>query len=127
MKPKWVCVCGSRSITNRKAVQDKIATLAFWLDPIIIVTGACDRGPDRFAEEWAENNRIVIKRFHAEWDTLGKKAGPIRNREMAEAVVAENGYLVAFWDGYSTGTANMIDEFRNAGGKESHLRIIRSI
>jgi hypothetical protein len=124
-EPKWVCVCGSRSITNRAAVKAKIAALTYWLDPIIIVTGACPKGPDRFAEEWAESNRIVIKRFHAEWDTHGRAAGPIRNEEMAMEVAARNGYLLAFRDGVSSGTADMIDAFRKAGGKETHLRIVR--
>lgn len=124
-KYKWVCVCGSRSITNKKAVKDKIGAITFWLDIIIIVSGGCPKGPDRFAEEWASENRYTLKIFHADWQRHGRRAGPIRNKEMAEAVVAEDGYLIAFWDGISTGTTDMIAAFRAAGGQESHLRIVR--
>lgn len=44
----------------------------------------------------------------------GKAAGPIRNAQMAKyASEGAKGILVAFWDGKSKGTKNMIQEARN--------------
>lgn len=41
----------------------------------------------------------------ARWDLHGKAAGPIRNKQMAEAGAD---LCLAFWDGRSKGTSNMI-------------------
>ena len=41
----------------------------------------------------------------ANWDTFGKRAGYIRNQEMANNADA----LVAFWDEESKGTRHMIE------------------
>jgi hypothetical protein len=49
--------------------------------------------------------------FPPDWKKYGKSAGYRRNKEMAEVADA----LVAFWDGKSKGTANMIDLMRKAG------------
>ena len=40
-----------------------------------------------------------------------KAAGPIRNRQMAEYA----DYLIAFWDGESRGTRNMIETMKKLG------------
>lgn len=68
-------------------------------------------GADTFGKKWAFSKGIPVKNFPADWDTYGKKAGPIRNGEMAEYADA----LIAFlWDG-SRGTANMIKQMQNLG------------
>ena len=54
-----------------------------------------------------------IKRFPADWGKYGKKAGIIRNRAMAEYADA----LLAYWDGKSSGTRNMIEIARELGLK----------
>lgn len=63
------------------------------------------QGADTLGKEWAKQNNIKIKSFPANWDKHGKAAGHIRNKEMAE--VAD--FVVAFWNGTSRGTKNMID------------------
>jgi hypothetical protein len=74
-----------------------------------VVSGEA-QGVDRTGELWSAEKGIPIAPFPARWKTLGKPAGPIRNAEMAEYA----DMLVAFWDGYSTGTKNMIDEMKKA-------------
>ena len=64
------------------------------------------RGVDRFGEQWAIENNVAIKPFPADWDTYGKRAGYLRNTQMAEYADA----LIAVWDGESRGTKHMIDE-----------------
>jgi hypothetical protein len=69
-----------------------------------IVSGTAN-GADKCGEQWATSNGIKIKRFPADWDLYGKSAGHLRNAEMAEY----GDRLLAFWDGRSKGTKNMID------------------
>lgn len=47
----------------------------------------------------------------------------IRNREMA-GYVGPKGFLIAFWDGVSSGTKNMIEEARRVGMKDSRIRVV---
>ena len=61
------------------------------LDITEVVCG-CARGADTGGEMWAQKRGIPVKRFPADWDGLGKGAGPVRNCQMAEYVEA----LVAF-------------------------------
>lgn len=77
-----------------------------------VVSGACGRerygstiGADGAGEEWAQANDIRVLQVPAEWDKLGKRAGPRRNKIMAEYADA----LVALWDGKSKGTLSMIE------------------
>lgn len=70
-------------------------------------------GADYFAEKWHSTLYKVglfpvLRIHHADWETHKLAAGPIRNREMAR----DGTHLVAFWDGKSKGTKNMIDEAR---------------
>jgi len=57
-----------------------------WLDtlPIREVVSGGAYGADAGGEEWARKRGIPIKRFPADWNTHGRAAGPIRNRQMAE-------------------------------------------
>ena len=75
-----------------------------------VVSGGA-RGADRMGERWADEYMIPIKLFPADWKTYPKAAGPIRNKQMAEYADA----LVAFWDGKSRGTKNMIEIATNKG------------
>jgi hypothetical protein len=72
-----------------------------------VVSGGC-RGADKDGERWAKENKISIKVFNADWKAFGKKAGPIRNRLMAQYADA----LALFPGG--AGTQNMYNEARIA-------------
>lgn len=62
-------------------------------------------------EGWAKRKGIPVKRFPADWNQYGRRAGPLRNREMARYADA----LIAIWDGKSRGTRSMIDEALREG------------
>lgn len=72
-----------------------------------LITG-CARGADQIPYFFKHHFGTAIKEFPADWTGFGKAAGPIRNREMAE-YAAPDGELIAFWDGVSTGTKDMIN------------------
>ena len=68
-----------------------------------VVSGGA-RGADALGERWAIENNILIKRFPADWNKYGKRAGILRNESMAQYADG----LLAFHDGIGRGTANMI-------------------
>lgn len=63
------------------------------------------RGADLLGKKYAEERNYGVVKFPADWETHGKKAGHLRNLQMAEYADA----LIAFWDGQSRGTENMIN------------------
>lgn len=69
-----------------------------------VVSGTA-RGADSLGEYWAEQNGIPIKQFPADWNKWGKRAGYIRNIEMAKYADA----CIIFWDGDSKGSKHMMD------------------
>lgn len=62
-------------------------------------------GIDQAAIEWAHGVGIPVRKFPANWNKHGKRAGYLRNEEMADYADA----LIAIWDGESRGTKHMID------------------
>lgn len=96
-----VIVAGSRSIVEYETVKKAIDDSNFNIDTVI---SGCARGVDTFGEQWATENNIKIERFPADWNRYGKRAGYLRNEEMAKVADA----LIAVWDGESRGTGHMI-------------------
>ena len=72
--------------------------------PIEIVSGKA-KGADFLGETYAIEKGYEISYFPAGWEKHGKSAGVIRNEQMANYADA----LIAFWDGKSRGTKNMIE------------------
>lgn len=70
---------------------------------IEIVSGDA-RGADKWGIEYAHDHGHALKIFKARWRIYGKRAGPMRNQEMADYADA----LIAFWNKKSPGTKNMI-------------------
>lgn len=98
-----VIIAGSRNISDMNLVRDIIRESEF--DITEVVCGGCV-GVDKCGEQYAKENGIPIIYFYPDWKTLGRAAGPIRNKEMANYAEA----LIAIWDGSSRGTLNMISE-----------------
>jgi YspA, cpYpsA-related SLOG family len=95
-----VAVVGSRDFPNPDVVAAYVRSLPS--DAVIVSGGA--RGVDQWAEEAAQRYGLQTKIFHADWDGLGRRAGPIRNAE----IVAAADRPVIFWNGQSRGTLNTI-------------------
>lgn len=112
-------VAGSRSFGDYARLQrDLDRLLAAKIaagEEIMIVTGACPRGADALAARFARSRGLELREFPARWDRWGKLAGPIRNRQLADYGSA----LVAYWDGRSPGTADMIRQ-----AEETGLRVV---
>ena len=98
---KKLAVVGSRSITDYSFIK---RLLDRKLDSIECIISGGARGVDTLAERWANENRIPIKVFPADWDRWGKRAGYIRN----ETIIKECDICLAVWDGQSKGTLHSV-------------------
>ena len=107
-----VIVAGTRYFNDYDLMCTKLDCLLKHPTNIEIVSGAA-RGADVLGERYAKEHNIQIKRFPADWDKYGKRAGYIRNNQMADYA----DYLVAFWDGKSRGTLLMINLAKEKGLK----------
>lgn len=98
-----VIIAGGRNFENYLLLKLKCDKILKNTTDIQIVSGG-SKGADLLGERYARERHYLVKRFEADWDKEGKAAGPIRNTKMAEYA----DYLIAFWDGKSTGTKDMI-------------------
>lgn len=115
-----VIVAGSRSFRDYHLLKETLDELAAELGKkkLIVLSGHAE-GADRLAEEWCRH-RIgqVCEVYHPDYQKYGKVAPLVRNTEMVNAADA----LVAFWDGVSTGTKDVIDKARREGLKVKVIR-----
>ena len=114
-----VIVCGCRDFDNKAFCFSQLdEILSGYTDPEI-VSGHAD-GADHFGEEYAKAHGLKLSIFPAEWSRYGRAAGPIRNRKMLEYASEETPLIIAFWNGKSRGTKNMIMQ-ANKAGAEVHI------
>lgn len=119
MKKYRVIIAGGRHFTNYALLQSKCDALLKNLlqDEIEIVSGKAP-GADSLGETYAEERGYSVAEFPADWNEHGKAGGHIRNAQMRDY----SNYLIAFWDGKSRGTKNMIDIAKKAG---LNVRVVR--
>ena len=73
-------------------------------------------GAERLGERYAEEHALNCVTFEAQWFKLGKRAGIVRNGQMADyASECSEAVLFAFWNGVSKGTKNMIYQATEKG------------
>lgn len=111
-----IIVAGSRGFNDYDIVSNRL--LKYFkenrisssdMSDIEIISGTA-RGADRLGERFALEHGCKLTRMPADWERYGKRAGMIRNKEMARyAHQKYGGVLFAFWDGQSRGTKAMID------------------
>ena len=101
-----VLICGSRGFSDYKLFE---RTLVQHLPPHTYLMSGGATGADSMAEHFAEQYHIPMRVFPAQWDKYkvdGRRnpAGMIRNKEM----LVHAGMVIAFWDGQSKGTKDMM-------------------
>ncbi len=102
-----IIIAGSRGWTDTDLLCSTLDTFIEPLledGPITIISGTA-RGADTMGERWAESRDIPILRMPADWKTHGRRAGYLRNEQMA--AIAD--HVFVFWDGISRGSQHMID------------------
>ena len=102
-----VVIAGGRDFLDYNLLREKVDKILIdkrVTHKVVIISG-CARGADTLALRYASENVLDVEEYPANWDKYGKKAGYLRNAEMAKVSDA----LIAFWDGKSKGTKHMID------------------
>ena len=102
-----IAVVGSRTFEDydkMKSILDVFVGIHLEKD-ICIVSGG-DDGADKLGERYARENNLGFQCFLADWQKLDKIAGFIRNADMVKA----SDRIIAFYDGKSSGTKNVLDE-----------------
>ena len=113
-----VIIAGGRDFKDYDLLKTKLNKILSNIStPIVIVSGKA-RGADSLGEKYENEMGYEVAEFPANWDKYGKRAGYIRNEEMAKYAEA----CVCFWDGKSKGTKHMIDL---ADKHNLKLRVIR--
>lgn len=107
-----VIIAGGREFNDYDLLKISCDRILIRQTNIEIVSGKA-LGADKLGEVYAKEKGYKIKEFPADWIKYKKGAGPIRNKQMAEY----SDGLIAFWDGKSKGTKNMIDLAKNHGLK----------
>lgn len=107
-----VIIAGGRDFNNYALLQEYVDKFlsTYSSDSIEIVSGNA-RGADKLGERYAKEHNLPVKLFPANWDKYGKRAGYLRNQEMADYA----NMLIAFWDRKSKGTNHMINIAKKAG------------
>lgn len=102
-----IAIVGSREFTRLELVGKYVATLD---EGTTVVSGGA-RGVDRYAVDAAKKRGLKTIVFPADWDTHGKAAGMIRNKQIVDAADK----VVAFWDGASRGTMHSVNYAKSKG------------
>lgn len=113
-----ILVTGSRNLKNYELVRDALEEMVGnSCDPgehVVIVHGACPYGgADEHAQHWAE---VAVNASHephpADFKSLGRKAGPLRNQEMVDLGAD---VCLAFPEKNSRGTWDCVRRAKAAG------------
>lgn len=95
-------IAGFRTFHNYGKLTRELSAIPLWEITEIVNGGAT--GADRLGEQFAKENNIPVKVFQADWNQYGKKAGPIRNHEMAKYA----DQAIVFHENNSKGASDMI-------------------
>lgn len=107
-----VLVCGSRDWTDWECVQCALIDLEDLGEPIEVIHGACPTGADYYTDIVADALGFHVRRFPADWETHGRRAGILRNLAMLDT---EPDRVLAFQRNGSRGTQHTITEARKRG------------
>ena len=113
-----VIVAGGRDFENYNLIESELDKLFGDNQDVTVISGKA-LGADTLGEQYATSKGFKIDEYPANWKKYGKRAGMVRNKQMADNA----NMLVAFWDGKSKGTGNMIKEARK---KKLKVKVVRT-
>lgn len=105
-----VIIAGGRDFSDYESLKHYCKYLLKNQPDVEIVCGMA-RGADMLGKRYAEEHGLKVKKFPAQWNKYGKRAGYLRNADMADYADS----LIAFWNKKSKGTKHMIDLAREKG------------
>lgn len=112
-----VLVCGGRNYADRRHLYG-VLDIAHANNRIVMLIAGGANGADALAIDWARKEQVKFQVFNADWEALGRKAGPIRNQQMLDE--GKPHLVIAFPGG--RGTADMVERANAAG-----VPVVRSV
>lgn len=105
----YLIIAGGRDFNDSPLLEQTVDQFLQNVQEEITIFCGGARGADSLGERYAKSRGYAVRYFPPDWRRYGRAAGPVRNQKMAENADA----LVAFWDGTSRGTGNMIEAARS--------------
>lgn len=96
-----ILVCGGRDFLDEELFN---RTMKEFENKNVTIIQGNSKGADALAYYWALKYALKEESYQADWNTHGKKAGPIRNKRMLEE--GKPDLVIAFPGG--KGTAHMV-------------------
>jgi hypothetical protein len=115
-----IIIAGSRGFNDYNLLKEKCDYLIQSISAEIVIVSGNANGADKLGERYAKEKNYKVETYPAQWEDFstpcrikynkhGKPynalAGHKRNQLMADC----SDMLIAFWDGKSTGTQDMLD------------------
>jgi hypothetical protein len=112
-----VIIAGGRDFNNYPLLEEKVSEILspyFKKEKKIIIRQGAAKGVDLLGKQFALKHNFLTQEYIANWSKFGKRAGLLRNKEMADGKVGDlpADMLIVFWDGQSKGTKHMIDTMK---------------
>ncbi len=103
-------VTGSRDWPDQVIIEDQLDDEYDEHGPFTLVHGACPTGADFMAADYVYNyySQLKIEAYPADW-SIGKIAGPMRNKQMVDLLNPETDRVLAFLKDNSRGTTGCIN------------------
>lgn len=123
--PTRIAIVGSRRLPRERARAVIFGGVAGTPVDAVIVSGAA-RGPknprlhdtvsaDTEAARAARFYRRELDEMPADWDSLGKRAGPERNQRLVDSLSGPEDRMICVWDGESAGSRDVTRRAERAG------------
>lgn len=110
-----VIIAGSRNFEDYALMSEKLNDLfvhsSEFNGSVIKIISGMAKGADTLAIRYADEHKMTKVLFPANWKSYLRIAGFLRNRDMLNIAT----HLIAFWDGKSSGTKDMIDIAQEKG------------
>ena len=106
-----VLICGDRNWKNWGAIKKVVNNLP---DDAVVIQGMC-RGADLMSRYIAVKRGLSVEDYPADWDTYGRAAGPIRNKQMLDEGKPDIVYAFHPDLENSKGTKNMVNQAKKYG------------
>ena len=103
-------VCVGREFADRRLLNETLSRLRQERGIALVIAGGA-RGADTMPEWWGKAEGLPCDVYQADWASLGRRAGPIRNQRMLDE--GKPDLVLAFPGG--RGTADMVRRAREAG------------
>lgn len=108
----FLVIAGGRDFKDYEFLKERADYLTSKVKRKIVVVSGKAPGADSLGERWAKERGYDVAEFPADWKNDGKgnydrRAGMVRNEEMARLVANIRGGALLFWDGRSKGTGAM--------------------